>query len=80
MKSKKILTYTVMFEPAGEGGYIAYVPLLPGCITQGESLEDAIKNVKDAIKGYISVLKEDGENIPRESPEHIAATVAVAVG
>ena len=49
----KVLKYTVIFETAKEGGYIAYVPLLPGCITQGETYEEAKINVKDAIKMYV---------------------------
>lgn len=64
MKKEKILTYTVVFEKAEEGGYIAYVPLLPGCITQGETFEEAKENVKDAIQGYIEVLREDHEIVP----------------
>lgn len=64
MKKEKILTYTVVFEKAEEGGYIAYVPLLPGCITQGETFEETKENVKDAIKGYIEVLREDHEAVP----------------
>lgn len=63
MKTKKVLKYTVIFETAKEGGYIAHVPLLPGCITQGETYEEAKINVKDAIKGYIKVLKEDNDPI-----------------
>ena len=58
MKTKKILTYSVTFEKAKEGGYIAYVPILPGCMTQGETFEETKENVKDAISAYIEVLKE----------------------
>lgn len=74
-----VFTYTVVFEKAKEGGYIAYVPLLPGCMTQGETFEEAKENSKDAIAGYLSVLREDGDEIPVESEEHIAATIAVPV-
>lgn len=77
MKATKVFTYTVVFEKAKEGGYTAYVPLLQGCITQGETFEEAKENIKDAISGYISVLREDGDEIPVEDEEHIAATVAV---
>jgi len=79
MKSTKILTYTVVFEKAKEGGYIAYVPMLPGCMTQGETFEETKDNIKDAIRAYVEVLKEDSDEIPMESEEHIAATVAVAL-
>lgn len=78
MKSyEKIRMYTVIFEQAEEGGFIASVPILPGCVSQGETFEEARINIKDAIEGYVAVLKEDGDEIPTESPERIAATVAV---
>lgn len=64
MKNKQALTYSVIFEKAKEGGYIAYVPILPGCMTQGETFEDTKENIKDAIEAYIEVLKEDCEPIP----------------
>ena len=77
MKSTKILTYTVLFERAPEGGYVVSVPLLSGCMTQGETFEEAKENIKDAIRGYLQVLREDGDEIPIEQEEHIAATVSV---
>lgn len=55
----KILNYTVVFERAEEGGYVAFVPALPGCMTQGETFEETKENVKDAISGYLEVMKED---------------------
>lgn len=67
MKTKKVLKYTVMFKAAKEGGYIAYVPLLPGCMTQGGTFEETKINIKDAIKTYVQVLKEDHDEIPLES-------------
>lgn len=80
MNTKKVLKYTVIFETAKEGGYVAYVPLLPGCVTQGETYEEAKINVKDAIKGYIRVLKEDGDPIPVENEKRISiSTVVVPV-
>lgn len=53
--SQKILSYTVIFEPAEEGGFVATVPALAGCATQGDTFEEAIEMVKDAIQGYIEV-------------------------
>lgn len=78
-KELKLLKYTAIFEPAKEGGFTVTVPSLPGCITEGDTFEEAVKMVKDAIKGYIAVLKEDKEPIPIESEEHIAATILVPV-
>ena len=76
MKAAKVLTYTVIFERAAEGGYIALVPALPGCMSQGETFEAARDNIKDAITGYLAVLREDGEEIPM-AEESITATVSV---
>lgn len=56
-KVAKVLKYTVVFEPAEEGGYVASVPALPGCMSQGETFEEAAKMIKDAISGYVTVLK-----------------------
>ncbi|MDP2703967.1 MAG: type II toxin-antitoxin system HicB family antitoxin [bacterium] len=79
MKLARVLTYTVFFEHAPEGGYIASVPTLPGCHTQGETFEEAKDNIKDAIVGYLEVLREDGDEIPVEQEEHVAATVNVSL-
>lgn len=59
--------YTVVFEPASEGGYIASVPALPGLVTEGDTLEEARAMAKDAIKGYLESLIKHGEEIPIES-------------
>ena len=75
--SQKVLEYTVVFEPAEEGGYIASVPALPGCVTQGDNFEDAVVMVKDAIEGYLRVLKDEGEIIPQESKEIVITKVTV---
>jgi predicted RNase H-like HicB family nuclease len=63
------VTYTVHIEPAEEGGYIAYFPALPGCHTQGETLEEVIAMAKEALEGYLEVLKDHGEPIPKERPK-----------
>ena len=78
MDTEKVLTYPVVFERAPEGGYVASVPALPGCMTQGETFEEARKNAKDAIAGYLAVLREDGEEVPQEG-EAITTTVSVPI-
>lgn len=75
--TQKILEYTAIFEPAAEGGYVVTVPALPGCATQGETFEEAIKNVKEAIKGYIAVLKEEKEEIPQEKHDVIITKITI---
>ncbi|GAB6101312.1 hypothetical protein JCM16138_05350 [Thermococcus atlanticus] len=48
----------VVLEPQPEGGYVAYVPALPGCFSQGETKEEVLKNIKEAIELYLEVLEE----------------------
>lgn len=76
-KVKKVLKYTVVFEPSDDGGYVASVPALPGCLSQGETFEETVKMIKDAISGYLTVLKEKGQEIPSESEEVIISKVEV---
>jgi antitoxin HicB len=59
-------TYRVLLNKEPEGGYTAIVPTLPGCITYGESTEEAIANVKEAIELYLESLVAHGELIPTE--------------
>ena len=78
-KIKKLFKYTVVFEPAEEGGYVAYVPSLPGCVTEGDSLEEAMEMVKDAISGYIVSLKKHHESIPEEKGPSLVSVVDVPI-
>jgi predicted RNase H-like HicB family nuclease len=68
MKSRvpKSFSYSVFYEQASEGGYVAFVPALPGCHTQGETLEETERNVKEAIAVYLESLAAHGEAIPEE--------------
>lgn len=49
-----------------EGGYIVSCPSLPGCHSQGETLDETLENIGDAIKGYVEVLKKHNRPIPHE--------------
>jgi predicted RNase H-like HicB family nuclease len=54
----------------GEDGYwIAEVPSLPGCISQGKSRAEALSNIREAIELYVEVLQEDGKSIPDDLPQ-----------
>lgn len=79
MKTTKIFQYTVVFEPAEEGGYVASVPTLPGCMSQGETYEEARRNIHEAIEGFLLVLAEHNEEIPCESTERIVSTVIAQI-
>jgi len=62
----KTLTYRVFLKKEPEGGYTVIVPSLPGCITYGETPEEAIEMAKEAIELYIESLKAHGEEIPTD--------------
>ena len=73
-------TYTVLFEPAAEGGYVVTCPALPGLVTEGDSLEEARAMAADAIRGYLESLVKDGEAIPADrAAEPITEKVKVIV-
>jgi len=60
----------------GKDGYwVAECPSLPGCISQGKTKEEAIANVKEAIRGYIAALEEDGLPVPEERFEALVVAV-----
>jgi len=62
----KTVSYSVFYEQASEGGYVAQVPSLPGCHTQGETLEEAERHAQEAIALYLESLLAHGETIPEE--------------
>ena len=49
----------VLLEPSEEGGYTIYVPSLPGCISEGETVEDALTNIREAIELYLEPVEDD---------------------
>ena len=59
-------TYRVLLNREPEGGYTVLVPTLPGCITYGETVDEAIANVREAIALYMASLVAHGEAIPTE--------------
>lgn len=71
--------YTIILYPEPEeGGYSVIVPALPGCATQGDTLEEAIAMAKDAIALYIEDLEKHGEAVPEEEEHPQAITISVA--
>ena len=67
--------YLVIFEWTGRN-YSAYVPDLPGCITTGKSVEDAERNMKEAISLYVDTLREDGKPVPEPTTQARPVSVA----
>jgi antitoxin HicB len=76
---KNIFNYTVIFEPAKEGGFIVHVPALPGCHTQGETLDEAYQMAQDAIYGYIKTLQQMRKEVPTEVGDSIVARIPVKI-
>ena len=65
----------VVIYPGEDGYFVAEVPSLPGCISQGESKEAALANIKEAIELYIAALREDNLAVPEEHFEVLVAVV-----
>ncbi len=61
-----ILSYRILLKKESEGGFTVTVPSLPGCITFGETLEEAMSMAREAIELYIESLQAHGEEIPTE--------------
>jgi len=66
-KIMKSLTYRVLLNKEPEGGYTVTVPSLPGCITYGETVDEAMVMAKEAIELYVESLVENNEPIPDET-------------
>ena len=58
------MKYTVVIRIGNESGYVATVPALPGCVSQGRTRRQALRNAKEAIEAYIEALLEDGLPVP----------------
>jgi len=61
----------ILIEQDEDGMYISECPSLPGCISEGATRTEAIENIKDAIKGYLTSLKKHNEPIPSSIQEEI---------
>ena len=56
----------VIIYPGEDGWWVAECPSLPGCLSQGKSKDEAITNIREAIRGYVAALEEDRIPIPEE--------------
>jgi len=70
MKFRVELTYDFEY-----GGYVAECPNLPGCMSQGKTKDAALRNIREAIRGYLHVAKEKGVRIPSEVLEEHYVTI-----
>lgn len=60
------MNYTVVLEEAEEGGYTVTVPALPGCISEGDSYEEALENIKDAIQLYLRAVAKEVDQLKKQ--------------
>ncbi len=63
--------FEVIFTPQKEGGFTVEVPDLPGCISEGDTLEEAEKNIQEAIGLYLETLEERGIPLPKREPSKV---------
>ena len=62
----------VVLEPSDEGGYTVFVPALPGCISEGDTKDEAIFNIQEAINLYLSPVEDDKSFVPEAEYLNIA--------
>jgi len=67
--------FTVILEPEEDGGYSVHCPALPGCSSQGDSVEEALDNIKEAIRGVLKVRQEQAVPLPKETPEIVTEEI-----
>lgn len=65
------MKFRIVVEPDEDGVFVATVPSLPGCISQGATRAEALQNVREAIEGYLESLRERGEPIPPAINEEV---------
>lgn len=61
------MRYTVVFEQEADGGFVVTVPALPGCVSQGDTRQEALDNIREAIELYIQDCREAGDPVPTEA-------------
>jgi predicted RNase H-like HicB family nuclease len=72
------MKYTVILEREPDGGFVASVPVLPGCVSQGDTREEAMVNIKEAVDLYIEDCRVAGDPVPVEdSREYVELQAGV---
>ena len=61
------MRYTVVLEQEADGGYVVSAPALPGCVSQGDTREEALANIQEAIGLYIEDCRDAGDPVPTEA-------------
>jgi predicted RNase H-like HicB family nuclease len=70
------MKYRVLIEPDEDGLFVAQVPALPGCISQGQTRSEALENIREAIAGYLESLHDHGEPVPPAITEELVEVSA----
>ena len=65
------MKYRILLRQDEDGVYVAECPSLPGCVSQGKTRKEVLKNIKDSIKGYLASLKQHNEPIPPSIEEEM---------
>ena len=71
------MEYSVVVHEAEEGGFWVEVPALPGCYSQGETVDEALGTVREAIALYLDVLRDEGQEAPRDADVVYQVSVGV---
>lgn len=71
------MTYKVFIKKGEDGKFIASVPSLPGCHTQGKTIDDARKNIEEAVRGYLKVAKKFSDKINTDDTQTFETTLYV---
>ena len=74
----RILNYRIFLRKEPEGGYTVIVPLLPGCVTYGETIDEAKEMAREAIELYVETLEAHGEDIPMDD-DMLEAMVTIEI-
>ena len=70
--------YTVVLEQESDGGYVASVPALPGCVSQGDTRAQVLANIREAIDLYVEDCREAGDPVPTEAGKEFVEVEAEA--
>lgn len=75
-----IYQYTAVFEPdEKDGGFTVTIPSLPGCISEGDTFEEALQNIQEAASLYLEVIQSKKQEIPKEEKGIVIAPIEVLV-
>jgi predicted RNase H-like HicB family nuclease len=77
LKAMTTLRYKILLRKEEDSTYTVIVPSLPGCLTFGHTVEEALAMAKEAIEGFIACMIERGEEVPIETDDSLICTVAV---